>query len=57
MADYILTIESNKILRQFSVEKSDNLLCPILKVLQMRHSDLDVKQATRVIRDVLGQHD
>jgi len=35
------------------MEKSDNLLCPILRVLQMRHNDLDVKQATRIIRNVL----
>ena len=53
MADYILTRESNEILRQFSIEKSDNLLCPILKVLQMRHHDLDVKQATRVVKNIL----
>jgi len=57
MADYIIVKESNRILKEFSVEKSDNLLCPILKVLQMRHNDLDMKQATRVVRDVLGQHD
>jgi len=35
------------------MKKSDELLCPILRVLQMRHNDLDVKQATRIIRNVL----
>ncbi len=54
MADYTLTRESNEILKQFAVEKDERLLCPILKVLQMRHHDLDVKQATRVVRSVLG---
>ena len=53
MSDILLSKESRKILRGFSMEKSDNLLCPILRVLQMRHNDLDVKQATRIIRDVL----
>ena len=53
MSDILLSKKSRKILRAFSMEKSDNLLCPILRVLQMRHSDLDVKQATRVIRNVL----
>ena len=54
MADYKLIKESKEILRQFSVtEKTDSLLCPILKVLQMRHKDLDTDQATRVIREIL----
>lgn len=55
MADYLLSKESKEILREFSVEKNENLLCPILRVMQMRHRDLDVKQATRVIRTVLGE--
>lgn len=54
MADYIISKESKAILREFSVKKSNNLLCPILRVLQMRHSDLNVSQATRVIKSVLA---
>lgn len=53
MADYLLTKETNEILKELSVEKDERLLCPILRVLQMRHSDLDIKQATRVIKDIL----
>ena len=54
MADFAIVKESKEILRQFSAtEKTDNLLCPILKVLQMRHKDLDTIQASRVIRKVL----
>lgn len=54
MADFAIAKESKEILKQFSVtEKTDGLLCPILKVLQMRHKDLDTTQATRVIREVL----
>lgn len=54
MADYTIVKESREILKQFSMtEKSNTLLCPILKVLQMRHSDLDTLQATRVVRGVL----
>ena len=55
MADYLLSKESKEILREFSVQRDERLLCPILKVLQMRHSDLDIKQATRVVRNVLGE--
>ncbi|CAA6800492.1 MAG: Unknown protein [uncultured Sulfurovum sp.] len=54
MADYIITKESKEILRDLSMQKNENLLCPILRVLQMRHSDLDVQQATRVIKTVLA---
>lgn len=54
MADYMITKESKTILRDLSMQKSDNLLCPILRVLQMRHNDLDVNQATRIIKNVLA---
>ena len=54
MSDYVIAKESKEILREFSLpEKTDSLLCPILKVLQMRHKDLNTVQATKVIRDVL----
>ena len=54
MADLAIAKESKEILRQFSVtEKTDGLLCPILKVLQMRHKNLDTIQAIRVIREIL----
>ena len=54
MADYQLARESNAILRELGVEqKSENLLCPIVRILQMRHRNLDVKQATKVVKSVL----
>ena len=53
MADYILKRESNQILQQFSTQKDERLLCSILKVLQMRHSDLDIRQATKVVKRIL----
>lgn len=53
MADYMLRKEVNDILEELSMKKSKNLLCPILKVMQMRHHDLDLQQATKVIRDTL----
>ncbi len=54
MSNIILRKESLKIMRQMpKIECSSALLCPILRVLQMRHSNLDVIQATKVIREVL----
>lgn len=54
MANYILRKESKEILKQMGIsKKEETLLCPILKVLQMRHSDLDMHQAKRVVLEVL----
>ena len=54
MADILLLKESREIMKQMGQdEKSMSLLCPTLKILQMRHSDLNVVQATKVLRSML----
>ena len=54
MAYLTLLRESREILREMGITKKEEAyLCPILKVLQMRHSDLDITQATKVVRKVL----
>jgi len=54
MSNITLQKESKEIMKQMATaEYSSALLCPILRVLQMRHSDLDVSQATRVVRELL----
>lgn len=54
MAGYILRKESRQILEQFGVQHcSEKLVCPILKVLQMRHRDLDIHQAVDIIRELI----
>jgi predicted PP-loop superfamily ATPase len=51
MADNVLRQESKKILKQMgTLEYSNKFYCPIMKVLQMRHPDLDESQARRVIK-------
>jgi len=54
MANYILEQESKSILKQMDrgIDR-EKLFCPILKVLQMRHSNLDINQAKRVVRGIL----
>jgi len=55
MADIRLLQESRAIIREMGVtQKENSLLCPILRVLQMRHRDLNMKQATRIIRELLN---
>lgn len=54
MSDIRLLQESRVIIREMGVsKKEDFLLCPILRILEMRHHDLDTKQAMRVIKHVL----
>jgi len=54
MSQHQLQQESRKILHQFgSVKRSHELICPILKVLQMRHKNVDRTQAIEVIKGVL----
>lgn len=54
MSTIILKKESREIRRQMlGNESSTSLLCPILRVLQMRHRDLDMRNATDVVREIL----
>ena len=56
MADLILMQESRRILKQTgTTDKESSLLCPIVKILQMRHTDLDTDQATRIVKRVLDE--
>ena len=55
MADLTLLRESRGILKQMGItQKEEKLLCPILKILQMRHSNLDIGQAAVIVRRVLN---
>lgn len=52
----MLRKESKQILEQMGVDHYDKqFVCPILKVLQMRHRDLDIDQAVKIVKDILDQ--
>lgn len=54
MASYLLRKESKEILEQMGMQSSsEKLICPVLRVLQMRHKDLDIDQAVKAIKDVI----
>ena len=56
MADIQLLQESRAIIREMGVhDKEESLLCPILKVLKMRHHNLNSTQATRMIKKALHE--
>ncbi|MDD2905513.1 MAG: hypothetical protein WBK95_11170 [Sulfurimonas sp.] len=51
MADYTLQNELKQILKQMgTLHYSQQFYCPLLKVLKMRHPDLDTHQANRLIK-------
>ncbi len=54
MSDVQVEIKVKRIIAHSGYEKNDNLLCPIMKILQMRHKDLDKVQAFRVTKSILG---
>lgn len=53
MSDKQLKVKITRIVAQSGFEKSEELISPVLKVLKMRHKDLDKKQALRITKEVL----
>jgi hypothetical protein len=53
MSDIQLEVKVNRIVNQSGFRKSQNMLCPIMKIIQMRHKDISKGQALRVIKSVL----
>ena len=53
MSDLQLEIKVQRIIGQSGFEKSDNLLSPIMKILQMRHKNISKAQILRVTKSVL----
>ncbi len=53
MSDIVLEIKVNRIVNQSGFKKSQNMLCPILKIIQMRHKDISKDQALRITKLVL----
>lgn len=54
MSSFLLKKESESILKQMDWNKDTSLLlCPILKVLHMRHASLDTLEVKRIVKEVL----
>jgi len=55
MSKIQIKAETKNIYNEFGAKgKSSQLLCPIMRVLQMRHSDIDKKEARVIISDFLN---
>lgn len=53
MSDKKLELEASRIIIQSGYSKSEELLSPLTKILQMRHREIPRNQALRVVKAVL----
>jgi len=53
MSDIQLEIKVNRIVNQSGFKKSQDMLCPIMRIIQMRHKNISKDQALRVTKLVL----
>ncbi|XPV69708.1 MAG: hypothetical protein ACNI25_03855 [Halarcobacter sp.] len=53
MSDRILQSKINRIVEQSGFSKKEKILCSVMKIVQMRHKDVDKNQALRVTKFVL----
>jgi hypothetical protein len=53
MSDSQLRLKINRLIIQSGFKKSDELLFPIMKIIKMRHGDINRDQALRITKEAL----
>ena len=53
MSDIQLGVKISKIIHQSGFTKSQDMLCPIVRIIKMRHKNISKDQALRVVKSVL----
>jgi hypothetical protein len=53
MSDVQLRLKVNRLIIQSGFEKSEELLSPIVKIIKMRHTNIDKSQVLRITKEVL----
>ena len=53
MSDIQLEIKINRLVIHSGFKKSNDMISPIMKILQMRYKDFDKKQALRITKSLL----
>ena len=54
MSDMQMEVKINRIVAQSGYSKSNHLISPVMKVLQMRYRDLNKVQALRITKSILN---
>ncbi len=55
MSDIKLKLKLDRLVLQSGFSKKETMLCPLIKIIQMRHKDVDKQQALRVTKLVLDE--
>jgi len=53
MSNIQLKSEINSIIKKSGYSKSKDLLCPIMRIISMRHKEVPSKQVHGVLKDIL----
>ena len=53
MSDIQLGVKIERIVAQSGFNKTSQMLCPIMKIIQMRYKDVTKEQALRVSKSIL----
>lgn len=53
MSDVQLEVKISKLVAQSGFRKSDEMICPIMKIIQMRHKNISKDQVLRIAKSVL----
>jgi len=53
MSDLQLRLKVNRLIIQSGFEKREELLSPILKIMKMRHGDINKDQILRITKEAL----
>ncbi|WP_298752203.1 MAG: hypothetical protein ACNI28_07975 [Arcobacter sp.] len=54
MSDLLLKREIRKMVRESGFEKNSKMVCSILKVLNMKHKNIDTNKAHKIASEVLA---
>ncbi len=55
MSDLKLKLKIDRLVLQSGFPKKETMLCPLMKIVQMRHKEVDKQQALRVAKLVIEE--
>ena len=54
MSDLIMKKEIRKAIRESGVTKSPKMVCSVVRLLSMKHKDIDVAKASTIAKELLA---
>jgi len=52
MSNMELKIKMNRIVLHSGYEKTKQMMCPVIKIMRMRHKDVPSEQITKIAREI-----